>query len=63
MYNEVKLSVHFFDMCLPLVNDCETAKKVFAATENKFYESSLPWDNCVGQSVDNTHTMIADIIQ
>ena len=52
------ITTHFFDICLTSGNDCGTAKTLFTAIENKFDESSLPWNKCVGLSVDNTNTMI-----
>ena len=51
------ITTNFFDMCLTLDNNCGTAKTLFTAIEKKFDESSLPWNNCVELSVDNTMTM------
>ena len=42
------ITTHFFDMCLASDNDCGAVKTLFTAIENKFAESSLPWNNCNG---------------
>ena len=59
---EVKWSkcilTHFFNMCLTSGNECGTVKTLFTAIENKFDDSSLPWSNCVGLSIDSTNTVI-----
>ena len=45
-------------MCLTSSSDCGTAKTLFTDFEGKFEESSLPWNNYIGLSANNSNTII-----
>ena len=44
----------FLDMCLTSGNDAGTAEKIFQAMEQAITSRNIPWNNCIGLSVDNT---------
>ena len=50
--------MHFCDICQTPGNDSGTTKSLFVAIENKFDDSSLPWNNCVELIIGNSNTMI-----
>ena len=49
---------HFFDMCLTQGEHSAKAYKIFEAIDEKFANESMPWNNCVSLSIDNTNAMI-----
>ena len=44
----------FLDMCLTSGSAAGTAEKIFQAMEQAITSRSIPWNNCIGLSVDNT---------
>ena len=44
----------FLDMCCTSGKDCGTAGIIFNKTDSKITEFDVPWNNCVGFSVNNT---------
>ena len=43
----------FLDMCLTSGTDAGTAEKIFETMEDALVSRDIPWDNCIGLSVDN----------
>lgn len=52
------MRTYFFYMCLTSSSDCGTTKTLFTDFEGKFEESSLPWNNYIGLSANNSNTII-----
>ena len=48
----------FLDMCLTSGTDAGTAEKIFEAMEDALISRDIPWENCIGLSVDNTSVNI-----
>ena len=44
----------FLDMCLTRGTDAGTAVKIFKSMEDALISRNIPWENCIGLSVDNT---------
>lgn len=44
----------FLDMCLTSGSDAGTAEKIFECMEDALVSRNIPWENCIGLSVDNT---------
>ena len=45
---------NFLDMCLMSGTDAGTAEKMFEAMEDALVSRKIPWEKCIGLSVDNT---------
>ena len=54
----IKVTSHFFDMCLTSGVDGATAVAIFSVIDEKFGSHEIPWGNCVSLSVDSTNSMV-----
>ena len=53
-----KVTSHFYDICTTSGEDYGKAYAIFDAIHEKFDAESIPWDNAISLSVDNTNAMI-----
>lgn len=53
-----QVSTKFLDMCLTSGTDAGRAEAIFEAMDGALTSREIPWQNCIGLSVDNTSVNI-----
>ena len=50
---EPRVEHRFLDMCVTSGTDAATAEAIFNAINSTLEQNHIPWENCVGLSMDN----------